>query len=418
MNHAQVAARVREQIARFSGIFSPRFSKPQVRFIEQMLFGLAAAQDVKLSAISRRLGERIELKKTEERLSHHLQAPGLGRVVNEVLAQQAASRVKRDTLLVLDISDISKPYARRMPYLATVRDGDTGRLGPGYWTCMAVACEPQSRRVIPLHQRLWSAQAPDFVSENAELLAVIGTLQKELQGRGIYVMDRGGDRGELLNHLLDNGLRFIVRLVGERDLRFANRYRSAEELARDCPRHYAETVIKEEAGQERRMHVEYGFRRVQLPGRPEPLALVVVRGFGEKPLLLLTNVAVTDSRRSLWFIVAGYLTRWLVEEAIRFIKQSYRLEDMRVLCYERLRNLAALVMAAAYFTAIWLGETLKLAVLATRVAQLARRFFGVPDFHYYALADGLARLLSRLPWRRHLPTSPPTATQLSLFTLG
>ena len=132
----------------------------------------------------------------------------------------------------------------------------------------------------------------------------------------------------------------------------------------------------------------------------------------------MTNVAVTDSRGSLWFIVAGYLTRWLVEEAIRFIKQSYRLEDLRVLCYERLRNLAALVMAAAYFTAIWLGETLKLAVLATRVAQLARRFFGVPDFHYYALADGLARLLSRLPWRRHLPTSPPTATQLSLFSLG
>jgi len=145
------------------------------------------------------------------------------------------------------------------------------------------------------------------------------------------------------------------------------------------------------------------------------LALVVVRGFGEKPLLL-TNVAVSDSRRSLWFIVEGCLTRWLVEEAIRFIKQSYRLEDMRVLCYERLRNLAALVMAAAYFTAIRLGESLKLAVLATRVAQVARRFFGVPDFHYYALADGVARLLSRLPCKRHPPTPQTTATQLSLFS--
>lgn len=249
-----------------------------------------------------------------------------------------------------------------MPYLATVRNGDTGELGPGYWTAVAVACEPQSRRVLPLQQRLWSAEAPDFVSENAELFDLIDPLQARTQKRGIYVMDRGGDRIELFNALLEKELRCIVRLVGDRDLIFAGRYRSAEAVARDCPMHYAETVIKEEGEAEKRYHLEYGFRRVKLPGREEDLALVVVRGFGAKPLMLLTNVAVNDSRRSLWAIVAGYLTRWLAEEAIRFIKQSYRLEDMRVLSYERLRNLAALVMAAAYFTAIWLGQTLKLTV--------------------------------------------------------
>ena len=36
-----------------------------------------------------------------------------------------------------------------------------------------------------------------------------------------------------------------------------------------------------------------------------------------------------------------------------------------MLDYERLRNLAALVMAAACFAAVWLGESLKLAVLAS-----------------------------------------------------
>jgi hypothetical protein len=181
---------------------------------------------------------------------------------------------------------------------------------------------------------------------------------------------------------------------------------------------YAETVIKEEAGTEKQLRLEYGARRVKLPGRPEPLWLVVVRGLGEEPLLLLTNVAVQPSRQSLWFIVQGYLTRWLVEETIRFIKQSYRLEELRVLSYERLRNLVALVLAAVYFSAVWLGESLKLAVLATRVTQVARRFFGVPDFHYYALADGIAVLFSRLGrWASGaegaLPTSIPG--QATLF---
>lgn len=134
--------------------------------------------------------------------------------------------------------------------------------------------------------------------------------------------------------------------------------------------------------------------------------------------MLLSNVAVKQSRQSLWRIVSGYLTRWLVEETIRFIKQSYRLEDLRVLTYERLRNLAALVMATAYFTAAWLGHSLKLAVLASRVLKVAKRFFGVPEFHYYALADGMRTLLSRLRFlapKVISSSSPDTLLQPWLF---
>ena len=86
--------------------------------------------------------------------------------------------------------------------------------------------------------------------------------------------------------------------------------------------------------------------------------------------------------------------------------------------YERLRNLTALVLAAAYFAAVWLGESLKLAVLTSRVTKVAKRFFGVPEFHYYALADGLRVLLSRRGMNCALcrPTPPPDSTaQLRLF---
>ena len=53
-------------------------------------------------------------------------------------------------------------------------------------------------------------------------------------------------------------------------------------------------------------------------------------------------------------------------------------------------------MAAAYFAALWLGDSVKPAVLASRVTRLAKRFFGVPEFHYYAPADGIGMFLSRL----------------------
>ena len=101
MQDSAVAGRLREQIEEFSGTFYPRFSKPQGAFLTEMLYGIQAAQDVKLSNIARVLGEPIKLKKTEERLSHHLAAPGMSQTINRVLAEAAADQVKEDTLVVV-----------------------------------------------------------------------------------------------------------------------------------------------------------------------------------------------------------------------------------------------------------------------------------------------------------------------------
>lgn len=110
----------------------------------------------------------------------------------------------------------------------------------------------------------------------------------------------------------------------------------------------------------------------------EDLTLVVVRGFGAEPMMLLTDVNIQLSRASVWFVVQGYLGRWMVEETIRFIKQSYRIEDIRVLTHDRLKNVAAQVSASAYFAAVWLGEGVRVSVLRHMVARLSKRFFGIP----------------------------------------
>jgi hypothetical protein len=89
------------------------------------------------------------------------------------------------------------------------------------------------------------------------------------------------------------------------------------------------------------------------------------------------------------------MTRWRIEETVRFIKQSYDLEDVRVLTYRRLRTISALVLAASFFAAVYLGTRAKLEILALHVLQAARRIFGIPDFRYYALADGIKEILSK-----------------------
>ena len=273
--------------------------------------------------------------------------------------------------------------------------------------------------MIPLHLSLWSAEAPEFESENHEILSAVDTERAAAGGRGIWVMDRGGDRGKLIKPFLEREMRFVVRLVGNRNLLARGREVLAQRLAEGCQLPYAETLVKEEKGKEKCYRIEFGYRPVQLPGREEQLYLVVVTGFGQEPLMLLTNLPLRKNREAIWQVVEGYLARWMVEKTIRFIKQSYNLEDLRVLNYDRLRNMVPLVLAAAFFAAARLGESVKLAVLSRHVTKVAKRFFGVPDFHYYALADGIANILARCakgPLRSRGPR-PPNQPQQFLFQI-
>ena len=59
------------------------------------------------------------------------------------------------------------------------------------------------------------------------------------------------------------------------------------------------------------------------------------------------------------------LTRWKVEEKIRFNKPSSDLEDLGVLTSERPKNLALLVFAGFYFGAVCLGTRAKLEIPAS-----------------------------------------------------
>jgi hypothetical protein len=358
-----------------------------------MVFGIQARGSVRLTEVGRALGEKISLKKTEERLSRQLGRRGLERRIQRRLIEQAAPRIEDDTLLVLDLSDVTKKYAEKMENMGRVRDGSEKDLGWGYWTLNIVGANTKGTKLVPLYGRLFSHAVEGHESENMEIRDAIKEVAEVMGRRGIWVMDRGGDRRHLYQYLLPNKHRFLIRVRADRGLRTSQGTSSALDLARSCPMLFHETLVKEEAGQERLVHLACGMRKVRLPDRKEELTLVVVKGFGEEPLMLLTNLALRRSRKSVWHVVQSYITRWRIEDVIRFVKQSYRLEDMRCLTYHRLQALMALVTAAAFFAAVYLGLRMKLRVLAGHVLRASKRVFGIPDFRLYALADGIRQFL-------------------------
>jgi len=105
---------------------------------------------------------------------------------------------------------------------------------------------------------------------------------------------------------------------------------------------------------------------------------------------------------------------------IRFLKQEYNLEDVRVRNYAALKNTVAFLSAVFYFLSVYLGRKLKLNILLKKIYEKAKRFFQMPVFKQYALADGIFRILFnsrwRYPWEKKIPD--PKEKQLLLFSLA
>ena len=398
MNFSHLANKLRSKITRFSGILTQDLDKTARRFVKEAVYGIMASQSVMLTEIGRQLESRVSLKKIEERFSRQLIKPGIWASIHQRILSQASNRVKDSTLLILDLSDIKKKYAEKMEYLAGVHDGsEQGEIVNGYWTNQVIASEVGSTEITPLYYSLYSQASPDFSSENEQILQAIDQVGTAVQNRGIWVIDRGGDREALYGPLLKNNRDFIIRLVGSRDLIHQGHQGRALWLAVACRLTFQRSIVKIIHGKEHQFNLRFGSVPVKLPGMETPLNMVVVTGISKQPMMLLTSLKIKPGEKDLWFIVQAYLKRWSIEETIRFIKQTYDLENIRVLKYVRMQNMMALLLAVFYFVAVVLDQSQKLTIMAGHILKSAKRVFGIPDFKFYALGDGLYNIFSQFP---------------------
>ena len=322
--NSKVSLNAREQLDKFLGIFYPRFSIPKMKFLRQMLYGIQATKSVILNRIAAEIDEETTQKKIEDRLSHHLAHEVLWTRIHEAVLGHAKRFIRRDTLIVIDPSDIQKPYAKKMPYLAKVWDGSRGEVGEnlGYWGCMAIACERGSHRVVPLQFRLWSTEDPECKGETEEIKAIVDSIRKAVGNRGIYVYDRGGDRNEIFRYFIEHGLAFIVRMMRKRYLVHNGERVNILVLAAMCHTPHRSEVEFNAQGEYKPTKISYGAIPVRLPEdsdypgmHEKDLRLVVVRGFGQTAMLILTSIPGDGSKEDVWRIVHGYLTRECAERS-------------------------------------------------------------------------------------------------------
>lgn len=123
--------------------------------------------------------------------------------------------IQDDTPIILDISDIAKPLAKKMDYPATVRDGSTGELVNGYWL-VELYVSLSRKNPVPVLQEPFSHEQPNSTGQNPVVLNAVHNIFELTNKRGVLVVDRRVDEAsDWLIEKLQNGARLSSTLFEE-----------------------------------------------------------------------------------------------------------------------------------------------------------------------------------------------------------
>lgn len=347
------AKRARKALYGFAGKVASLVSDSRrQRFLGEMVAGLVIGGHVHLSRVARAVGNGSnEVEADEKRLSRHLASEHWTmQPVVDALRHWSVEMIGPDTLIVADLTDISKYYARVLEGLGRVRDASDPdkRLAPGYMLFEAYV-RVRRWQLFPLTIEPLKTYAGAPTSENDEILGHIFTIHREAQGQGTWLLDRGADRRELMAPLLRKEVAFVIRQRGDRHvITPGGRQLAVQDLVAEL---YAQLP--------RRWPLEGQVHScaVRLPDAPEHELLLVAfwRRPGREPLMVLVSPKARRAGRTAKWFVRAYRLRWGVEDATRGIKQQFNLEYFLVRSWRSIRRLICLVAVAFFWLNLW-GE--------------------------------------------------------------
>ena len=130
-DYTTLSSNLKRGILRFSERISKGLSRPDFKFVSQMIYGMLCSQSCHLSKIGRALDEPIRLKKTVDRLSRNLSVFSERERLFENYIKKVKGCLSDKSILVVDDGDIIKPCSSKLEGLGKVRDGSTGEYGIG-----------------------------------------------------------------------------------------------------------------------------------------------------------------------------------------------------------------------------------------------------------------------------------------------
>ena len=386
----------KREIVIFSDKLASGLSKPEYKFVIDMMFGLSRSQSVLLSDIARSLDENIKLRYTIERLSSHLENMNDHEIaiLRNNYNKLVLKNIDKEPLVLLDDSEIIKKYGKKFEDLCMVRDASSLKddIYPGYHVCEATVVTKNEKQPISLYSHIYSSESSGFKSMNDETLKSIEYVKSVIEGRCTFVCDRGYDANIYYDYFIDkneNEDDFVIRLKENRILLFKGKAKKVGEIAQRRKGKVKMKMYFSKGDAE----VNVSHTRVELPRhKGKTLYLVIIYGLSEeKPMMLLTN-KVIKNKKDVHKIVRAYMSRWRIEENFRFKKQQYGFENMRVRKLKAMNTLNMMLMMHIGHIGM-LAEKVDKKLLVIKMIERGKSIKGRTYLWYYQISRGIKEIL-------------------------
>ncbi len=414
----QITGMTQGKISQYAGKVSTGRSRPERKFVHDVLYGLLKTGMPQLGSIVRSLGESISVKKRTERLNRHLRKAELGKAL-----MQSHLDVQREKLgiceyMLVDTTDISKEYGTSHEGQAGVHDGSAGKKGYGYPLVTIVGVGAGRSEVVPAYSELYSLKQ-ESTSENRKILEAIESVAAVTGNKAAFVMDRGGDRSRLFEHLLEQNIPFIVRMNNNRHLWVNDKPEKIWKTAKYTRLPYHLHLVRQGKNRKKELHILCGAKRVKLTRDGEDLWLVSAKYKGRDGgrFYFLTNLEYETEEMVVTKVLKGYHVRWVIEEVHREIKEDLHWESIRLFEYTSIKNMSALLWIAAsfYYTRLAGVESLDILLDMARSVVYRLKLKEITGFVYYKLFYLVNSLLQTTKRCRRTVFTVSYQYQLSLF---
>ena len=385
---------MKRDIINFSKKISEGTSKPESKFVMDMIYGISKSKDIFLSSIAGALDEKTKKAYTIDRLSDNL-ANDLSLSIDEKYCNLAMDSLGENPIFLIDDSDIIKPLGEKFEDLGIVRDGSSRNKSyeKGYHHTEIVGLTQNKKQPISLFSKIHSSTQKDFVSANDITFEGIDKIVKLLNKRkqkGIFVNDRGYDNNLIFNHYFEKNQYFVIRLKENRKV-YRNQKWYKITTIRDSHKGKIQMKLLFQ-GVEKECYASA--IKVQITANKKWINLVLVYGLGETPMMLASNIPV-KSKEDVIKTARCYLDRWRIEEYFKFKKQEYNFENFRVRTLKSINNLNKMLTYAIGLVAM-LSEKIGKREFVNKIIKESKSLKTNVYLWFYQVARGIYNILSKV----------------------